>query len=107
MPFSAPNFVAKIPFNPPDDIPVHEFIFGEQLGEGRRPIAESKDPFTCGLTGKTYPPSEVAKRIQCLARALGEELECKVDEGSEFDKVIAIFSVNTVGLFVVCGVACS
>lgn len=96
MPFSAPEFVANIPFNPPDDIPVHEFMFGERPGEGRRPITESKDPFTCGLTGKSYPAAEVGERIQYLARALGEELGCKVDEGSEFDKVIAIFSVNTV-----------
>ncbi|GAM88833.1 hypothetical protein ANO11243_068670 [Dothideomycetidae sp. 11243] len=96
MPFSAPDFVARIPFNPPDNIPVHEFMFGDEEGHGRYPKTKSKAPFTCGISGKAYSATEVAERIECLARALAKELSWKVDKGSEFDKVIGVFSVNTI-----------
>jgi hypothetical protein len=63
---------------------------------GRHPLGYSHAPFTCGLTGKSYSSLELKERIDFLARGLAKELGFKPNEGSEWDKVIAVFSVNTV-----------
>lgn len=64
---------------------------------GRFPIAQSRNPYTCGLTGKTYTTAEVIQREDYLARAIGHELRLDPVEGTEWDKVIGLFSLNTVG----------
>ncbi len=48
------------------------------------------------MTGKTYTISEVKDRVDKLARGLSKELGLQPNKGSEWDKVIAVFSVNTV-----------
>ncbi|KAF2156976.1 acetyl-CoA synthetase-like protein [Myriangium duriaei CBS 260.36] len=96
MPFTAPDFVARLPYAPPDNVPVHEFMFGDNERFGRRPLTESKAPFTCGISGKSYSAPEVRGRIDCLARAIGKELDWNVNEGTEFEKVVGIYSVNTI-----------
>ncbi|KND92253.1 putative 4-coumarate--CoA ligase 1 [Tolypocladium ophioglossoides CBS 100239] len=96
MPFYTPSYVAKLPCNPPDSIPIHEFLFGEGDKYGRFSLASSRSPFTCGITGKTYSAVEVAERIECLARALASELRLQVNSGNELEKVIGVFTVNAV-----------
>lgn len=63
---------------------------------GRRPIAKSRNPFTCGLTGKTYGVTEQHNRTELLARALSKVMGWEPNVDSPWDKVIAVFSVNTV-----------
>ena len=97
MPFTSPSFVLPLPFDPPDSIPVSEFFFGEHEQQyGRHPLSESKPPFTCGITGKSYSAPEVKSRVEWLATALTAELGWTTNEGSDFDKVVAIYSINTV-----------
>lgn len=98
MYFETPDNIPKLPFQPPDSIAIHEFLFGEEDKYGRQPKASSKPPFTCGITGKAYSVAEVADRLDFLARALSEELGLKVNEGHELDKVIGFFCLNTVRL---------
>ncbi|KAF2200774.1 acetyl-CoA synthetase-like protein [Delitschia confertaspora ATCC 74209] len=93
MPFHAPSWVPALPMNPPDSIPISDFMFDENFG--RYPLGYSKAPFTCGLTGKTYSALEVKERIDYLARGLAKEFGWHPNKGSEWDKVIAVFSVNT------------
>ena len=95
MPFVSPLYIAPPPGPPPDSLSIPEFLFGS--GHGRYPIAESRSPFTCGLTGKTYSAVEVAARVEHLAAALGADLDVQVNTGSELDKVVALFGYNTVG----------
>lgn len=96
MVFNAPSYVPRFSFTPPHSIPVHEFLLKDDRRYGRHPIAASKPPFTCGITGRSYTAVEVADRVDFLARALGTRLACPVNEGSELNKVISIFSFNTV-----------
>ncbi|KAK4061949.1 hypothetical protein Trihar35433_9549 [Trichoderma harzianum] len=96
MPFTTPSYIHKLPFNPPDSIPIHEFLFKDEDKYGRYPIANSRPPFTCGITGKSYSAAEVKNRIEWLSAALASELGFEVNSGSEFDKVIGLFSVNTI-----------
>lgn len=80
----------------PDSIPVGEFLHSEKYG--RQPIQSSQNPYTCGITGKTYSTNEVARRIDCLARAISSRLSFNVAEGTEWDRVICVYSLNTVRL---------
>lgn len=96
MVFTTPSYIDKLPFQPPDSVPIHEFLFGEGDKYGRYPKASSKPPFTCGVSGKAYSAEEVAQRIEFIARSLSSELDLKVNEGSEMDKVIAVYTLNAV-----------
>lgn len=96
MVFTSPAYINKIPYEIPSNVPIHEFLFSEPKKYGRYPLEDSLAPFTCGITGKAYSTLEVKERIEHLATALAAELGLKVTEGTEFDKVIGIFSVNTV-----------
>nr|POF06983.1 acyl-coa ligase easd [Quercus suber] len=93
MPFHPPSWTPTLP-ELPDSISVESFMFDEKYG--RLPIAHSRAPFTCGLTGKTYSVPEVQQRVDHLSRALCKEFGFKPDHGSEWDKVIACFSLNTI-----------
>ncbi|KAI9676060.1 MAG: hypothetical protein M1817_000803 [Caeruleum heppii] len=94
MVFTAPSWVPKLPFDPPDSIPVSEFMLNEKYG--RHPLKDSKAPFTCGVTGTTYSAVEVRSRVDHLARALSKELGWHPNRGTEWDKVIGIFALNTI-----------
>lgn len=96
MPFVAPSWVPQLPFDPPDSVPICDFMLDERFG--RHPLGYSHNPFTCGLTGKTYSSLEVKERVDWLARGLAKELGFEPNKGTEWDKVIAVFSVNTVGV---------
>lgn len=78
----------------PDSIPISEFILDEKYG--RSPLEKSRKPFVCGITARGYTAAEVKLRVDYLARALARELGWEPNKGSEWDKVVAIFSLNTV-----------
>jgi hypothetical protein len=63
---------------------------------GRTPFKDSKDPFTCGISGLTYTNAQQKERTDALARALSQELGWQVNGGTEWDKVLGIFALNTV-----------
>lgn len=88
--------------DPPDSIPIAEFMTTEKYA--RYPLAKSRNPFTCGLTGKTYDWKSFIERQDCLARAIGKRLGWLPNEETEWDKVACIFSVNTVKLVARCPV---
>ncbi|CAM1502211.1 Fc.00g041950.m01.CDS01 [Cosmosporella sp. VM-42] len=71
MVFTSPSWVPELP-EPPDSITIAEFMSNEKYG--RHPLAKSKNPFTCGFTGKTYTATEVVKREDFMARAIGKRL---------------------------------
>ncbi|KXG50052.1 uncharacterized protein PGRI_060190 [Penicillium griseofulvum] len=79
---------------PIPDIPISEFMLNEKYG--RVPHASSRDPYTCGLTGKTYSSQEVASRVDSLARSLSKEFDWAPNEGTEWDKALAVFALNTI-----------
>lgn len=92
MPFSPPSWTPQLP-DVPDSISIETFMFDENYG--RHPLGYSQSPFTDGLTGKTYSALDVRERIDYLTRALSKELGFKPDSGSEWDKVVGCFSLNS------------
>jgi len=63
---------------------------------GRHPLGYSRNPFTCGLSGRTYTALEMKERIEHLARALSKELSWDPNKGTEWEKIAGIFSLNAV-----------
>lgn len=63
---------------------------------GRFGTSKARNPYTCGVTGKTYTSRQVPERIDLLARAIAKRLGFSPNEGTEWDRVVAVYSVNTV-----------
>ncbi|RFU81126.1 amp-binding enzyme [Trichoderma arundinaceum] len=93
MVFTPPPYIPQLP-DPPDSITVEQFIQNEH--HGRYPLAKSRNPYTCGITGKTYSAAEVAERTDYLARAIGKRLGFNPHEETEWERVVAIYSVNAI-----------
>ncbi|KAL7944963.1 hypothetical protein V8C42DRAFT_353279 [Trichoderma barbatum] len=93
MVFHSPSWVPSMPIDPPDSISIAEFMSNDCYG--RYPIAKTRNPFTCGLTGNTFTALEVVEREHCLARAISKRLNFNY-ESSEWERVVAIFSLNTI-----------
>lgn len=94
MVFTPPSWVPQLPFDPPDSIAIHEFWGDEKYG--RQPFDKSRNPFTCGVTGKTYTCAEVKERYQLLARSLSKRLGWRPNEETPWDKVVGVFSFNSI-----------
>ncbi|KAK0391756.1 hypothetical protein NLU13_1255 [Sarocladium strictum] len=94
MVFYPPSWVPSPSVDIPDSIPIAEFLRNEKYG--RRPIAKSRNPFTCGLTGRTASVSEFFHRCDCLSKALSKRTGWQPNEGTPWDKVVGIFSFNTI-----------
>lgn len=93
MVFTPNDWVPKLP-EVPDTVPIQDFMFDEQ--HGRAPIAESKPAYICGLTGKSISAKQQKLDYTYLARALAKEFGWKVNEGTEYDKVVGVFALNTI-----------
>ena len=93
MVFTSPAFMGELP-EVPDTVPICDFMLDEK--HGRRPYAQSWDPYTCGLTGKTIKAMEQKTRVDHLSRSLAKELGWEVNAGHEMDKVAGVFAFNTV-----------
>lgn len=93
MVFLPHSWVGALP-NPPDAITIGEFMLDEK--NGRHAISSSRDPYTCGMSGRTYSTAQVAQRVEALAAALAKEFGWSPNQGSEWEKVVAIYSFNSV-----------
>ncbi|KAK3298412.1 uncharacterized protein B0H64DRAFT_471706 [Chaetomium fimeti] len=94
MVFYPPPWVPKLPFDPPDSVTIGEFMKSEIYG--RCPISKSRNPFTCGLTGRTYTVTESHQRADLIAKALSKIMGWEPNADSPWDKVVAVFSFNTI-----------
>ncbi|KAF6835907.1 4-coumarate-ligase [Colletotrichum plurivorum] len=94
MVFTSPKWVPQLPMDPPDSITIAEFMSNEQYG--RYALSKARDPYTCGLTGKSYSAVEVKQRTDLLARAISKKLDFAPNEGNEWEKVIGLYSLNTI-----------
>ncbi|KAF9874367.1 AMP-binding enzyme [Colletotrichum karsti] len=89
-----PNKLLPLLPSIPDTVPLCDFMFDERYG--RCSYSESLNAYTCGITGLSISAEEQRVRVELLARSLAHELQWRVNEGNEFDKVVGIFALNTV-----------
>ncbi|KAK8070952.1 hypothetical protein PG997_011155 [Apiospora hydei] len=94
MIFHPPSWVPKLPFDPPSTTLIGEFWSDERYG--RQPIASSRSPFICGVTGKTFTTSEMRERYELLARSLSKHMSWRVNEDTPWDKVVCVHSLNSI-----------
>lgn len=94
MVFTAPAWVPKLPFDPPDNVSIGDFMLDDQYG--RHPLDHARPFFKCGLTGKQYTPQESKSRVELLAAGLADEMGWSPNSGTEWDKVVAVFAVNSI-----------
>jgi hypothetical protein len=80
----------------PDSISVADFINTDKAG--RKAFSGSKSPYTCGVTGKSRSAAEVAQRVDFLARGLAKNVGFDPHDGTAWDRVVAVYALNTVGL---------
>lgn len=78
----------------PDTVPICDFMLKEE--HGRWPISKSLDSYVCGISGHRVTAQQQKNNVKWLARSLSRRLKWKVNEGTEFDKVVAIFALNNV-----------
>ena len=96
MVFVPPSWVPALAMGPPDSTPLSEFMLDERWG--RRTFGVSRAPFTCGVSGDSFTIEEVKSRVDALRKGFADEVNWTPNAGSEWDKVVAVFSVNTVSL---------
>ncbi|KAF3482465.1 acyl-CoA ligase [Arthroderma uncinatum] len=99
MVFYPPARAGELP-KVPDDVPICDFMLDEK--SGRMPFASSRNPFICGITGRTYSVAQAAERVDVLARALAREFGWHPNRGSEWEKVVGIYSFNSIDYLVLC-----
>lgn len=98
MPFKQPGWVPNLQPETqiPDNISIPDFMFDEKYG--RYSLVDSRPPFICGISGKALSTTDVRQQVDFLARGIAKELAWVVNEGLELDKVVCLFSFNTVCL---------
>lgn len=96
MPFKQPEWVPNLHTKTqiPDNISIPDFMFDEKYG--RYSLVDSRPPFICATTGKAVSTIDVCQQVDFLARGIAKELAWDVNEGLELDKVVCLFSFNTV-----------
>lgn len=93
MVFYPPRSVPPLPLIP-DDVAICDFMLDDK--HRRYPLNDSLRPYICGLSGKSYSWLEVKERVDYLSRALAKEFDFHPNQGTEWDKVVATFLVNTI-----------
>ncbi|KAL7956026.1 hypothetical protein V8C34DRAFT_289992 [Trichoderma compactum] len=93
MVFTPPSYLPQLP-DVPDSITIEEFLRNEQYG--RYPVAKARNPYTCGVTGTTYDAAQVAERVDHMARAISKRLGLNPHQETEWERVVALYSVNTI-----------
>ncbi|KAK0633799.1 hypothetical protein B0T14DRAFT_507874 [Immersiella caudata] len=96
MVFSTPDWVSPIPWPVPDSLPLGEFTLN---GADGVPRDDSKPVVIDGVSGKQYSREDLRQRVEWLAAGLVERLGWAPNQGSPWDKVVAIYSLNTIDLF--------
>lgn len=95
MVFTSAKWVGDFPYEPPANTLVGDFAFSQSwpgLPEGERPNGK----LVCASTGTTFSMQDVRERVESLARSLCHEFKWQPNEGTPWDKVVGVFSLNAV-----------
>lgn len=97
MIFSSPSWVPPISGEIPSSVPIGQFALDRNVRLPPQP--HGRGPFVDAISGKWHPGNTLEARVDLLARALAKDLGWSPNEASPWDKVVAIYSLNTVSLF--------
>ncbi|KAM3478264.1 hypothetical protein MY5147_002302 [Beauveria neobassiana] len=89
MVFSSPAWVPSLDQSAPDQTTVGDFVLSNH-------VTPKKDaPFVDAISGHIYTMEMLKSRVDSLARGLAKDLDWSPNVGSPWDKVVAIYSLNT------------
>lgn len=94
MVFQAPSWVPEIATEVPDSVPLGQFVL--ETTSSSCTIGGEPRLFVDGISGHSYSAQEIRQRIEWLSTALANRLGWSPNTGSPWDKVVAIYSLNTV-----------
>ena len=94
MVFSSPAWVPDIPWEIPDSIPLGQVALAGLNGVSEKSATDVL--LVDGVSGKSYSRADLNQRVEWLAGGLAKELGWSTNDGSPWDKVVAIYSLNTV-----------
>ncbi|KAL4880710.1 hypothetical protein BJY04DRAFT_207902 [Aspergillus karnatakaensis] len=83
----------------PESLPIYEFLLKRDSRQIYN-ITEGRATLTCAQSDKSYTLETIQERVDALSRSLGHELGWSPNEGSSWDKVIGIFSFNTIDFLI-------
>ncbi|KAL4995967.1 hypothetical protein BDV10DRAFT_122716 [Aspergillus recurvatus] len=83
----------------PASSPIHEFLI-KRDNRHLYSWSTEKPALVCAVSGQSYTITTIAERVDALARSLGRELGWSPNTGSPWDKVIGIFSFNTLDFLI-------
>ncbi|KAF1732900.1 4-coumarate--CoA ligase-like 2 [Beauveria bassiana] len=96
MVFSSPAWVPSLDQSAPDQTTVGDFVLSNH-------VTPKKDaPFLDAISGHVYTMEMLKTRVDSLARGLAKDLDWSPNVGSPWDKVVAIYSLNTTDYFLLC-----
>ncbi|KGQ06861.1 putative 4-coumarate--CoA ligase 2 [Beauveria bassiana D1-5] len=96
MVFSSPAWVPSLDQSAPDQTTVGDFVLSNH-------VTPKKDaPFVDAISGHIYTMEMLKSRVDSLARGLAKDLDWSPNVGSPWDKVVAIYSLNTTDYFLLC-----
>ncbi|KAF3763942.1 hypothetical protein M406DRAFT_51177 [Cryphonectria parasitica EP155] len=99
MIFKPAEWLGDFPFEPPSQTLVGDFVFGQDWpGQGKA----SPGQLVCAATGSTVTIKEIHTRVEALARSLCHELGWQPKQGSPWDKVVGVFSLNAIDFLTLC-----
>ncbi|XWW94241.1 hypothetical protein V2A60_002184 [Cordyceps javanica] len=89
MVFSAPAWVPSPGQDAPDRVPIGDFVLSNHA-------SSKKDaPFVDAISGNVYTMDRLRQRVDSIARGLASDLNWSPNTGSPWEKVVAIYSLNT------------
>ncbi|KAJ5220197.1 NRPS-like protein biosynthetic cluster [Penicillium chermesinum] len=83
----------------PESTPIYDFLMQRDNRHLYNWVEDSKT-LICGLSGNSYTLHVIHTRVEALARSLSHELGWAPNSGSPEDKVVGIFSFNTLDYLV-------
>ncbi|KAM3067693.1 hypothetical protein ACMFMG_011433 [Clarireedia jacksonii] len=102
MVFVTPPWVPEIasPSPLPDSTLVGDFI--SQRNHDLYNWSDEKPTMIDALSGIQYNMREIRDRVTALSKCLGKELGWEPNKGSPWDKVVGIYSYNTIDFLILC-----
>lgn len=96
MPFDPPQWLPALS-EIPHSVTLEQFVLDSD--NSHRAPKSSHPALVCGVTGKSYDLTTVRSRVDCIARSLRSIpvlQSSSVESVSEWNKVVAIYSLNTI-----------
>ncbi|KAL4928071.1 uncharacterized protein BDV17DRAFT_298800 [Aspergillus undulatus] len=83
----------------PDSSPIYDFLV-QRDNRHLYNWTEGSQTLACAHSGRSYTLNDIQSRVDALSRSLSHELGWSPNEGSPWDKVIGIFSFNTIDFLI-------